>query len=128
VYRRNIDINKSGIKATLRSLFYWAADAERILVHSQVAYRELSAHYSRYREEVGYIDVLEKNKLQFSRRDGLSDLEDPLGVDVAGLYAPGDPPLYGPSGHADLSGKIRRRAKYREALIPPPTLKGTVTS
>jgi len=49
---------KYGIRLTLRALFYYLADAEGLIVHSQTAYKKLSERFARYREEKGRIDVL----------------------------------------------------------------------
>ena len=53
-------LNKYGVKATLRSLFYWASSVAGLIVHSQTAYRSLAKHYARYREKISEIDVFEE--------------------------------------------------------------------
>lgn len=62
-------MNQMGVKPTLRSLFYWAADAEGLIVHSQVAYRSLSRYYARFREKLGQLDVLEDRSRRFLLND-----------------------------------------------------------
>ncbi len=60
-------ITKYGIKPTLRALFYWAADSEGLIVHSQNAYKKLSEKYARYRERTGEIDVLSDRTREYKR-------------------------------------------------------------
>ena len=68
VHERAKEMNERyGIKPTLRSLFYWAADSEGLIVHSQRAYTKLSEKYARYREKVGEIDILSDRTREYKR-------------------------------------------------------------
>ena len=53
-----------GIRLTLRALFYWLADAQGVIVHSQIAYKKLSERFARFRERCGKIDVLRDDTRQ----------------------------------------------------------------
>jgi len=75
VHRRALEMTKIGVKPTLRTLFYWAADAKRIIVHSQAAYKQLSAAYARFREKVGEIGVLEDKSRRFLTFDSREPID-----------------------------------------------------
>jgi len=78
VYERAQElISKYRIKPTLRSLFYWAADAEGLIVHSQVAYKKLSENFRKWREKHGCLDILEDRTRKIVRYDNreLKDLK-----------------------------------------------------
>lgn len=59
--------SKYGIALTLRALFYYLADAEGLIVHSQTAYKKLSERFARYREKTGKIDILEDKTREYRR-------------------------------------------------------------
>ena len=69
---------KYGLKLTLRALFYYLADAEGLIIHSQTAYKKLSEHFARYREKHKKIDVLEDRTREYKRyyECRLEDLKD----------------------------------------------------
>lgn len=69
---------KYGLKLTFRALFYYLADAEGLIIHSQTAYKKLSEYFARYREKHAKIDVLEDRTREYKRyyEYKLEDLKD----------------------------------------------------
>jgi len=52
-------IDRYRIKQSLRALFYYLADSEGLILHSQRAYKKFSERFARYREKHGVIDIIE---------------------------------------------------------------------
>jgi len=69
-YERAVEVaSTTGLKLTLRALFYWLADQKMVIVHSQRAYKALSSRFARWREKHGCLDILVDKSRRVIRRD-----------------------------------------------------------